>query len=283
MATPEPGLWKDGFGAVGAFLKALEDAGATLELLKLARSNGGVAKAMVDAGNKFLRNKFADEEVKSAYAYPDNYAVKPIAEQIEVLSKLFGLNGKKALAYAKNLLELPEGAEGYFAIPRWQAIAKTYGKAVEKALNLIGKSRTLKNWREGQLGEKYLRQSERTEQMFAKFCEQQEGDIIIVPAQFGLLHRGRSVRRAREVFADNEFGLGSFAVACMLLTHPEREQVWEQLHIDCGGDEFSPDGGGGFVNAPYFDWNDGKLHFDTYWTDAASERFGSASGFLRQN
>ena len=284
MATSEqPGLWKDTFGAVGMFLKALEDAGGTLELQKAVRSNPAAAKAMVEAGNKFLRNKFADEEVKSAYAYPDNYAVKPIAEQIAALSKLFGLNGKKALAYAKNLSELPEGADGYFAIPKWQAVAETYGKAVEKVLALIGKSRKLTNWREGKLGEKYLRQSERTEQMFAKFCEQQEGDIIIIPAQFGLLHRGRSVRRAREVFADNEFGLGSFAIGCMLLTHPEREQVWEQLHIDCGGDEFAPDGNGEFVRAPSFDWSDGRLHFITDWTYYTNGQFGSASGFLRQN
>ena len=266
-----------------ATIEAFEIAGGTEELFRLVRGNNDVAKAMVEAGNKFLRNKFADEEVKSTYAYPDTYAVKPIAEQVAVLSKLFGLNGKKALAYAKNLPELPEGADGYFAIPRWQAVAKTYCKAVEKALELIGKSRTLKNWREGQLGEKYLRQSERTEQMFAKFCEQQEGDIIIVPAQFGLLHRGRSVRRAREVFANNEFGLGSFAIGCMLLTHPEREQVWEQLHVDCGGDEFAPDGDGGFVHAPIFSWHGGKLHFNAYWTNDTSKQFGSASGFLRQS
>jgi len=266
-----------------ATIEAFEIAGGTEELFRLVRGNNDVAKAMVEAGNKFLRNKYADEEVKSTYTYPDNYAVKPIAEQVAVLSKLFGLDGKKALAYAKNLPELPEGADGYFAIPKWQAVAETYGKAVEKVLALIGKSRKLTNWREGKLGEKYLRQSERTEQMFAKFCEQQEGDIIIIPAQFGLLHRGRSVRRAREVFADNEFGLGSFAIGCMLLTHPEREQVWEQLHIDCGGDEFAPDGDGEFVNAPSFRWVDGLLHFSTRWTSPTYKQFGSASGFLRQN
>ena len=283
MATPEPGLWKDGFGAIGAFLKALEDAGATLELLKLVRSNSDVAKAMVKVGKASLRNRFADEEVKSTYTYPDNYSVKSIAEQIVALNGFFNLGGAKALTYADNLPGLPEGAEGHFVIPRWQAVAKTYGKAVEKVLALIGKSRTLKNWREGQLGEKYLRQSERTEQMFAKFCEQQEGDIIIIPAQFGLLHRGRSVRRAREVFADNEFGLGSFAIGCMLLTHPEREQVWEQLHIDCAGDEFAPDGDGQFVNAPNFGWNDGRLRFSTGWADDANGQFGSASGFVPQD
>jgi hypothetical protein len=153
---------------------------------------------------------------------------------------------------------------------------------MEKVLSLIGKSRTLKNWREGQLGDKYLRQSEINEKMFAKFCEQQKGDIIIIPAQFGLTHRGRSVRRAREMFADNEFGLGAFAIGCMLLTHPKREQVWEQLHIDCAGDEYAPDGGGEFVGAPVFIWNDGGLHFGAGWTGGAGERYGSASGFVPQ-
>ena len=119
--------------------------------------------------------------------------------------------------------------------------------------------------------------------MLAKFCEQQEGDIIIIPGQFGLRHRGRSVRRARVVFVGNEFGFGSFINGCMLLTHPEREQVWEQLHIDCAGDEFSPGGGGEFVSAPGFDWGGGGLHFGAYWTDNADEQFGSASGFLPQD
>jgi hypothetical protein len=281
--TTSTGLWNEGFGAVGATLKALEDAGGSAELLKLIRSNQDVAKAVVEAGNAFLRNRYANEEVASNYAYPNGYSEKPIAKQIAVLSKLFGLDDKKAMAYAKSLPELPEGAEGYFAIPKWQAVAENYGKAVEKVLALIGKNRTLKNWREGQLGEKYLRQSETTEQMFAKFCEQQEGDIIIIPAQFGLRHRGRSVRRAREVFTNNEFGLGAFAIGAMLLTHPEREQVWEQLHIDCAGDEYAPGGDGGFVSAPIFYWSDGRLLFSAYWTDGAGKQYGSAAGFVPQN
>jgi len=268
---------------VFATIEALEVAGGNEELFRLVRGNPTVAKAMVDAGNKFLRNQYADEQTKSSYTYPNNYAVKPIAEQIAMLSKLFGLDGTKALAYAEKLPELPEGAEGYFAILKWQAVAKTYGKALEKALTLIAKGRTLKNWREDELDEKHLRQSERTEQMFAKFCEQQDGDIIVIPAQFGLRHRGKSVRRAREVFDDNEFGLGAFAVGCMLLTHPEREQVWDQLHIDCGGDEFAPDADGQFVHAPLFHWNGGELHFDTYWARDASKLYGSASGFVPQD
>lgn len=281
--TTSIGLWNEGFGAVGATLKALEDAGGSAELLKLIRSNQDVARAVVEAGNAFLRNRYADEEVASSYTYPSNYAVKPLAEQIAVLCKLFCLDGAKTLAYAEKLPKLPEGAEGWFAVPKWQAVDDTYGKAVVIVLAHIGNKRKFKNWRERKLGREYLRQSERTEQMFAKFCEQQEGDIIIIPDQFGLRHRGRSVRRARVVFAGNEFGLGAFANGCMLLIHPEREQVWEQLHIDCAGDEYAPDGDGKFVCAPVFYWDDDKLHFDTHWTNNAYKQYGSASGFVPQN
>lgn len=274
------GLWNEGFGAVGATLKALEDAGATMEYLKLIRSDGTVAKGVVEFLCKVSKSLYMDEEVASSYTYADGYVLKPLADQIAMLSKLFGLDGAKALAYAENLPKLPEGAEGWFAVPKWQTIGETYGKAVEKVLGLLGESRKFKNWREGQLDEKYLRQTERTEQMLAKLCEQQEGDIVIIPSQFGLRHRGRSVRRARVVFVGNEFGFGSFINGCILLTHPEREQTWEQLHIDCAGDEYAPDGDGKFVGAPIFGWNDGKLHFNTNWTNNANKQYGSASGFL---
>lgn len=233
-----------------------------------------------------VSDQYANEQVATDYNYPANYRPKPITEQIEAIAKLFGLDGTAAYAYAKNLeankAELPEGAEGWFAIPRFEAVAKTYGEAVEKVLGLVGKSRKFQNWLKGQLHERYLRQSERTKQMFAQLAEKQTGDILIVPAQFGFLHRGQSVRRARETFAEHEFGLGAFAVGTLLLTHPEREVEWEQLHIDCSGDEYSPDAGGQFVLAPVFGWDDGKLRFYSYWSSNADKQCGSASGFLPQ-
>ncbi|MBU0624750.1 hypothetical protein KKF05_00220 [Patescibacteria group bacterium] len=107
-------------------------------------------------------------------------------------------------------------------------------------------------------------------------------DILVVPAQFGLRHRGRSVRRAREVFMANEFGLGAFAIGIMLLTHPEREVQWEQLHVDCAGDEFAPEAGGGFSGAPLFRFSGGGVGFSARWFDDAYEFCGSASAFLSQ-
>jgi len=40
-----------------------------------------------------------------------------------------------------------------------------------------------------------------------------------------------------------------------------------------------PDADDQFSNAPYFNWNDGKLKFNTNLTDNANENYGSVSAF----
>ena len=226
---------------------------------------------------------FANEEVKSNYGYPQGYAVKPVCEQLVELSKHFnGLNTNDVLACSKELPALPAGAEGWFAVPRWEKVAKTYNEAVEKVLDLIGKTRTFHNYRKGNLGPKYLRLSERTAVALQMLGERQKGDFLLIPAQFGLTHRGRSVRRVRVVYAPSEFGLGSFIAGCMILSHPERLVQWEQLHIDCPGDEYSPDADGVFSRAPLFHFDGGGVKFGAYWAGYAGECYGSASGFVSQ-
>lgn len=228
-------------------------------------------------------NQYANEEVKSSYGYPKGYQQKDVHAQANLLRELIPGVGFADEKLAE--LPLPNGAGGYFAIPRWQTVAPTYREAVEKVFALLAKQRKGKfqNYREGQLGEQYLRESEKTAAAFQKLSDEQKGyDILVVPAQFGIRHRGRSVRRAREVMNSSEFGLGAFAVGIILLTHPEREVQWEQLHIDCAGDEYSPDGDGQFVHAPIFSFDDDGLGFDSGWVNGPSDDCGSASGFVSQ-
>jgi len=114
--------------------------------------------------------------------------------------------------------------------------------------------------------------------------EQKDHDILVVAAQFGIRHRGRSVRRAREVFAANEFGLGAFAIGIMLLTHPERLSNYDDLWIDSSGDEFDDPGAVvRFGKAPFFRFGGGGVGFGTDWFVGASRRCGSASAFVPQN
>lgn len=240
--------------------------------------------AMTSLKDLSVSDKFKDEEVESSYGYLSGYKPKGITEQTNRLRELF-----PAIGYADEKLAegaLPPNSEGWFAIPRWEKIAPTYAEAVQKVLDMIKKTRNGKfyNWREGQIIEARLRQSVKTAAVFQKLGdEQKDHDILVVPAQFGIRHRGRSVRRAREVFASNEFGLGAFAIGIMILTHPERLQHYDDLWIDCAGDEFDDSGSGvRFDRAPCFRFSDGGVEFGARQVDRASDRFGSASGYSPQ-
>ncbi len=150
-------------------------------------------------------------------------------------------------------------------------------------LATIKSKRMFYNYREGKTGPEYLRQHGKSVKAFQKLGDEQKGyDILVVPCQFGLRHRGRSVRWAREVMNAGEFGLGSFAIGIMLLTHPEREVEWGQLHVDCAGDEFFSDAVDDFSCAPGFHFRGGDVRFSIRWCDGADEGYGSASAFLSQ-
>lgn len=245
--------------------------------------------------NLSVSDQFEDEEVESKYGYLSGYC-KPesLNEQCNKLRVLFsglGFCNQNLLAQIeKDEVVLPRYAEGWFAIPNWmknpEIFGATYSKALLKVLDTLKQARGGKftNYREGQVDEKRLRQSARTQEFWKGLSSAQGNtDILIVPAQFGLRHRGRSVRRAREVFITNEFGLGAFAVGIMLLTHPERLQHYDDLWIDCAGDEFNvADSDVRFNGAPCFRLDGGRVKFGTFWFADTSDSYGSASGLVPQ-
>ena len=222
--------------------------------------------------------------VESNYGYPQGYAVKPVCEQLVELSKHFsGLNTSSVLACSKKLPALPAGAEGWFAVPRWEKVAETYKQAVGKVLDLIDKTRTFVNyWEEGELGPTHLRLSKRTAVALQMIGKKQKGDFLLIPAQFGLAHRGRSVRRVRVVYAGNEFGLGSFIVGCMILSHPERLVLGTELYVNCPGDEHRWRGDDHFRSTPLFHFIYGAVEFHDYCDCNADRHYGSASAFVSQ-
>ena len=127
----------------------------------------------------------------------------------------------------------------------------------------------------------YLRQSERSKLAETILTDQQPGnDILVVGAQAGMLHRGSSARRTRVAMAGNEFGLGVFALGCMLLTHPERLSTGDTLMIDCSGDEYSVRGDYSFDRVPLFDYDMAGIEFSVFYNDRARNLWGSPTGFL---
>ena len=238
-------------------------------------------------------NKFKDEEVRAAYGYPKEYkGPKPIEQQIKAIAEIFGLDGALALEYAKKLPVLPEGAEGWFAIPSVDALAarhfpevtdpgEKYCRALQLVHQKIAESRSFKNWRDGQIDTAHIKVSACTLEKMNQIATQQKGDILIIAAQLGKRHSGRSVRRAREVFVATEYGLTSVAGGSIVLVHPERLVRWEELDMDMAGDEFSDGGDGQFGRAPYFCFC-GKAGFDTDDVSVLSGEYGSSSGFVPQ-
>ena len=249
-------------------------------------------------GENRLSSKFKNEETSSNYGYLSGYKPKGLNEQCNRLRILFpgglGFPNQDLLAQIeKDEVELPANAEGWFAIPNWMKnpniFGTTYSEAVQKMLDTINSVRKGKfeNYRKGLIDEKHLRQSARSVEFWKQLSEAQGNpDILIVSAQFGLRHRGRSVRRAIEIMKDarGEFGLGAFAAGIMVLTHPERLEHCDDLWIDCAGDEFDiPESGVRFALAPCLGFYGGDVGFGTGWVGYTDDDYGSASGFVPQN
>lgn len=257
------------------------------EVQRLLRRGHEVRANFPELIRELARGRYANEEVKSNYIYPPEYrGLKPIREQVEILLGHFpNLDASWAIekgeAWYENIKpSLPTWIEGPLVYVWREA---SYHGALQLVLDRLAASRKFCNYRNGQIDTKHLKQTELTEQVECKLHQLQPGGFLIVPSQMGIWHGGRSVRRAREVFALNEFGHGSLAVGCHALTHPERFVLWEQLHADCAGDEFSDEGDGQFEDAPcFFHFHEGSLEFDAGWVSNADGRYGSGSGFVPQ-
>jgi hypothetical protein len=266
-----------------AYLTAIEkldkqSAQAVLETERQLKTE--IAKAVTEiVHNHTLTSKFENEQVDSNRSYPSTYKVRPVEAQVTELRKAFPTLGACNEKLAR--LPLPDEPEAWFAIPRWQAVAPTYNEAVESIIEILARKRRFSNRIAGRLGEKYLRQTERSRLAESILAEQQAGnDIFVVAVQCGMLHRGCSARRTRARVAGNEFCLGAFATASILLTHSERLSAGDALMIDCGGDEYSTRADYTFDRVPLFDFDISGIEFSIFYEDRARNLWGTPTGFL---
>lgn len=231
--------------------------------------------------------RYRDQEVESSYGYPAGYHPKQICNQLVLLGRDFsGLDPEPVLKAAASFQArpLPQGADLTAVIPYYLKVAKSYNEATELVMDLLAKRyENFKNWLKGKIGPDYMRLTEHVELAWTKIYQIQKTDYLVLPVQFGFLHRGQSTRRAREIFLKNEFGLGPYEVGVLLLIHSER-LVGDpsELYIDCPGVECNPGADGEFTVTPCFHWYDGGLDFCADRVEGAHAHYGSASGFLPQ-
>ena len=176
--------------------------------------------------------------------YPRCYHPKDLWKQIEIINQFIPVETNEN--FIKNAMEacLPDGAEALFVIPK---LRSNYTRATSEALKIIEENRRF---------------------------QKDAGDIIIIPAQFGARHLGRSVNLVRKKMASNEFGLGAYEVAWMLITHNERENVINKVHMDCPGDTYSA------IYSPYFDYVQKWMEFAARESKRSVYDTGSVTGFL---
>lgn len=251
-------------------------------------------------GQHSVNNQFASEEVPSNHTYPEEYrGLKPIGEQVDLIAKAFDLS----LGYTSEWVEkvmpmisLPDGAEGWCAVPSVDAVARRhfpeitdsrrkYCLALRMTIGILEKSRRFYNYSrcDGVEMTAYnLRQHDRTLYALDVIAETQKGDILIIPVQYGMRHRGQSVRRARECFTANEFGFNALHVGCLAFTHPERYVRQDQLTAGCPGDEFDLNGHNDFLASSDFSFDGHGLAFSTCVASHANQLSGSVSGFIPQ-
>ncbi|MFA5086818.1 MAG: hypothetical protein WC470_00760 [Candidatus Paceibacterota bacterium] len=268
------------------------------EIVARAISKGIEGKPFdIDSAQKIIENggDFQADVIKSIekYLYPVGYNPHGLVEQMVALERLFpGICCKGNQKTKDQLREiggqpLPPHAEGYFLIPRWQAVASTYVEAVEIVLSLI--KQTHKGVFYNLFDERleglycYCNRSWRTDRFLEKFDGQLEGcNTLIVPALFSIQKMEQADRWTAERFlGKNEFSLGAFETGCIMLTHPEWLKDFDYLGITKIAGECFECGDGGIDNVDYLGFGAGKvLHWGWNWVCNPYEYCCLAVGFL---
>jgi len=225
--------------------------------------------------------------------YPEEYEPRPIEEQIITLAEICQLDPRQALEFAKSLPKLPTGSEGWFAVPSEVALARRFHwrvknqverhcQAVHFIHKKIGASRPFSVECPGDIHPACLYVHLHTVEAMERIAKQQKGDILIIAAQLGKRHAGCSADDAFKAFKDDEFGLTSFDMGSITLTHPERFSYVYGLHILCPGEEaFDRDYPNKKITSYHFKHQ--TLVFKFAFKSIANPFWGVATGFPPQN
>lgn len=214
-----------------------------------------------------------------------------ITDQLNRLRSIFPGLGQVNADYQAMIeqgeMALPSGSEGWFCVPDWtrnpNLFGKTYAKAVLNLFRLLKKDRrgTVQIVCERLIDDTHWRQLEKTVSSFEHASvDQKHPDVLIIPAQFGKRYKGVSSHHARARLQNNEYGLGSFAIGCMVLTHMNRLADCNDIKIDCVGDAVDLHADKRFEGAPGLSHLNGNLILFADHCSIPDLDAGSVTAFL---
>ncbi len=234
--------------------------GSVLDAQSLTKDD---AQVVIANGNQ-LKNElskttkdFIRRALWQGYVYPKDYRRKPVDRQINIIGKVFGLSTETAMKFATERLpkiKLPRHAEGWFAVPSVEAVAKKhfpqvtglidqYRESIRFACKKIKETREFSDYGLGFFDHHpFMERPKSLSACYSHNIGGQDGEIILIPAQLGMRFQGKSVDDALKAFTEKEFPLGMFEVLSILITHPKRFNVYAGLSMNCADNAISYDG-----------------------------------------
>jgi len=209
--------------------------------------------------------------MKKELSYPRCYHPKDLWKQIEIINKFVSIEANEDFIEMIVEVGLPNGAEALFVIPKMK---ESYARETTQVFSFLDEQRSFHA--HVKMEQKKLRREEKTIKCLDILSKAQKeaGDIIIVPAQFGINHLNKSVNQVRKEMAPNEFGLGAYEVAWMMITHSERENSINGVHVDCPGDTYAS------IYNPYFDYGQKWMEMAMRESKRHVHDIGSVTGFI---
>lgn len=221
--------------------------------------------------------------VPKDFGYPEKYrGFAPLPEQIESIVKActrvgLVIDPRPAFAFAERIKDRPyaDEAEGYAVTVAPGFHDGEHDKDIRLSAELLSSTSLI--------DPALFRQSEITRAAFARLASQQEGRLIIYPAQAGALHQKHTDREARATFGGTtgQFGLGFLSTACMIVAHPTRLDGVEALWLSCPGEEHYRVDSGAYDAVPVIGRQSGSLRVfvrPANWPNGLDH--GAATGFL---
>lgn len=197
--------------------------------------------------------KYGHEKTNNRCYYGRTHEIKPLLDQFNALEYFFGVSTGRALGTGamvfhlksiQSYLYMRRQAEGLFLIPRWQLIADTYSQALSLIFCIMRNQFPL----DIKLNSSLVVRKQETQDAFEKIGESQKGyPYLVIPAQLGKRHGGRSTRSAIDSYTGSEFGLGLYELGCILLTHPNLLDSAKTLFVRCPGDQYESE-----IEVPYY-------------------------------
>jgi len=183
------------------------------------------------------RNSFVDQVTPQMYGI--EIRAKDPVKQVEILRGHFP--GYNLPDPSESPERNPFGANGCFAIPTWMVFGDTYAEAVESVMSKLAEVLDRRPVPHFQIRE-VRPHGLRTDGCLHRILGRQARPVLLLTAQLGSRHAGKSAQRAVETFTTSEFGLGLCELAIALLTHPEAlEGIDREIGFGCTGHEIRND------------------------------------------